>query len=362
MSVLGRDALELQLERFFTVWCWSWDFGREENLLDYVGKPSTLGKMYYTNFDSLGLPIHPQAESLRPILDELNEKLPPGFSPVFLTSCYLLSQKPTPSAYEISLLRHLMNIAKTKIPVDSSTNMRESNKSERELTVQTAVSLTPSGTAAENDPTSKKFIGMPVFNLNKDVGKWLWQNYLPKGTTFPSFSLKSRLDGDVTEDKRPDTGSDEKGDVPKHKGSRADTTTQSEPTGLEPNLGSSPIDDLALLDALSTECALPSGKISPTSPSSPDFLVANHIPPSEVKDRIQDSQAPKVSTATNPKVETAEFCEDRTEAEPFDKLSNAAAEAVSFSEFLAYLDDSSNPLTRHFSKVKYQTVSGFQIV
>lgn len=26
LSVLGQEALELQLERFFTVWAWTWDF------------------------------------------------------------------------------------------------------------------------------------------------------------------------------------------------------------------------------------------------------------------------------------------------------------------------------------------------
>lgn len=38
MSLLGKEALELQLERFFTVWCWSWDLLKKESLHEYFGQ------------------------------------------------------------------------------------------------------------------------------------------------------------------------------------------------------------------------------------------------------------------------------------------------------------------------------------
>ena len=37
MANLGQEALELQLERFFTVWAWSWDFGEGIELADTLG-------------------------------------------------------------------------------------------------------------------------------------------------------------------------------------------------------------------------------------------------------------------------------------------------------------------------------------
>lgn len=33
----GKEALELQLERFFTVWAWSWDLEGQTNFREYFG-------------------------------------------------------------------------------------------------------------------------------------------------------------------------------------------------------------------------------------------------------------------------------------------------------------------------------------
>lgn len=38
MAARGKEALELQLERFFTVWAWSWDLETRTSFSDYLGK------------------------------------------------------------------------------------------------------------------------------------------------------------------------------------------------------------------------------------------------------------------------------------------------------------------------------------
>ena len=37
MTNLGQQALELQLERFFTVWAWKWDY-EDDNFGTHLGK------------------------------------------------------------------------------------------------------------------------------------------------------------------------------------------------------------------------------------------------------------------------------------------------------------------------------------
>ncbi|KAJ8495807.1 hypothetical protein ONZ45_g12690 [Pleurotus djamor] len=58
LSNLGREAMELQLERFWTVWAWSWDL---ESGYDF-------GK-------HLGIPLHPLFRHLKPILDDIPDTI-----------------------------------------------------------------------------------------------------------------------------------------------------------------------------------------------------------------------------------------------------------------------------------------------
>lgn len=38
MANLGQQALELQLERFFTVWAWMWDVEDDVDFGEHLGK------------------------------------------------------------------------------------------------------------------------------------------------------------------------------------------------------------------------------------------------------------------------------------------------------------------------------------
>lgn len=39
LSALGKEALELQLERFFSVWAWSWNLEDDHEFGPHLGVP-----------------------------------------------------------------------------------------------------------------------------------------------------------------------------------------------------------------------------------------------------------------------------------------------------------------------------------
>ena len=59
LDALGQQALELQLERFFTVWAWKWD----------IESPTSLQEHF-------GMRVHPKAKALAPLVEGFETKLP----------------------------------------------------------------------------------------------------------------------------------------------------------------------------------------------------------------------------------------------------------------------------------------------
>lgn len=73
LSTLGQQALELQLERFFTVWAWKWDIEQ------------------HTHFSvDLGAPLHPLSPCLVPIVDEYASTLPDSTLAFVLAPPYIV--------------------------------------------------------------------------------------------------------------------------------------------------------------------------------------------------------------------------------------------------------------------------------
>ncbi|KAI9458128.1 hypothetical protein BJY52DRAFT_1269847 [Lactarius psammicola] len=75
LKTLGQQALELQLERFFTVWAWKWDIQEE----------SEFG-------NCLGVPLHPLRNSIGPALDDFVLDNPPlkGCAPFILSHPHMI--------------------------------------------------------------------------------------------------------------------------------------------------------------------------------------------------------------------------------------------------------------------------------
>lgn len=92
LSKLGQQALELQVEQFFTVWAWKWDTDEENEFVSHLGPP-----------------LHPLTRSLTPILDDFTSRL------TFDTTTFALipphtvpSTKLMHSNYSSNLPRHIM--------------------------------------------------------------------------------------------------------------------------------------------------------------------------------------------------------------------------------------------------------------
>ncbi|KAI6112692.1 hypothetical protein F5141DRAFT_1272421 [Pisolithus sp. B1] len=91
----GQQALELQLERFFTIWAWSWDLEADCNLsLD------------------LGPPLHPIYPSILPAIDTFSSHLPEGLEAIVLIPDHVApSSRYRSLRYPTALARHLMSLS-----------------------------------------------------------------------------------------------------------------------------------------------------------------------------------------------------------------------------------------------------------
>ncbi|EGN96655.1 hypothetical protein SERLA73DRAFT_75532 [Serpula lacrymans var. lacrymans S7.3] len=157
LSSLGQEALELQLERFFTMWAWSWNL--EEG---------------YDLSTDLGLPLHPLHRSFLPLVDTFSSQLPDHIVPLILCPPYLApSSRFTHSNFPEALSRHLLSLVPPLPP---------------KSIIDTGSEALPPGDAGhvpaanlQKNPhreayTSSAFLGMPSvnLNLNMDVRKWSW--------------------------------------------------------------------------------------------------------------------------------------------------------------------------------------------
>ncbi|KAF8659844.1 hypothetical protein AX16_001729 [Volvariella volvacea WC 439] len=157
LETLGQQALELQLERFWTVWAWSWNL--EEGL----------------NFeDLLGPPLHPFYTSLSPLVDDYTSQLGQGVSAILIhpphsipSTAYLHAQYPP------SLAEYLISLVPPKplTPPRPSTTKEGPTKSPN--------GSDSGGKSATSDGSSNTFFGIPPVNL--DVRKWGWSGYLTFG-------------------------------------------------------------------------------------------------------------------------------------------------------------------------------------
>ncbi|KAK0467105.1 uncharacterized protein EV420DRAFT_1507205 [Desarmillaria tabescens] len=150
LSALGQQALELQLERFFTPWAWAWNLDCDRGFGDH-----------------LGIPLHPQYRSLVPLLDDFASLIPTTASSIIVTPSHVIpSASFVKARYPSSFPEHLMCLIppppppSPQLPPDSPVKKRPPDP--------------------EADTRSSSFLGMPTgnLNMNMDVRKWGWPGYL----------------------------------------------------------------------------------------------------------------------------------------------------------------------------------------
>ncbi|KAF7309999.1 hypothetical protein MIND_00372700 [Mycena indigotica] len=151
LSTLGQEALEVQLERFFTVWAWSW------NLED----GAEFG-------EHLGPPLHAKHSILSQSIDDFASKLPEEVVAIAVSPPYTIpSSKYTSLGFSSALPNFLQFLVpppevlpspQPLIPLDDGT-------------VKGTKPLPPTP-----DDDGKSFLGM-----NMDMPKWGWPGYLTFG-------------------------------------------------------------------------------------------------------------------------------------------------------------------------------------
>ncbi|KAL0065153.1 hypothetical protein AAF712_007823 [Marasmius tenuissimus] len=166
----GRTALELQLERFFTVWAWSWDI---ETGFEFG--------------DHLGVPLHPTHALITPLLDQLSSTIPDSLAPIFATSTHIIpSKRYLNGRLPISLSRHIISLVPP--PPEPSEKGPTTNS---ESTTRHKKPPDPEGTKEntskhQSNPSVNSFMGIPTGNLNMNVNvKWSWPGYLTFGKSNP---------------------------------------------------------------------------------------------------------------------------------------------------------------------------------
>ncbi|KAK0189008.1 hypothetical protein F5146DRAFT_1057555 [Armillaria mellea] len=149
LLVHGQQGLELQLERFFTPWAWSWDLECDRGFGDHFG-----------------IPLHPQYRTLVPLLDEFASQIPITASSIIVTPSHVIPSASFVKAhYPSSFPARLMCLVPPPPPPSP------------QLPPGSPVKKRPPDPDAGTQPSS--FLGMPMnMNMNMDVRKWGWPGYL----------------------------------------------------------------------------------------------------------------------------------------------------------------------------------------
>ncbi|KAI0350698.1 hypothetical protein OH77DRAFT_1488693 [Trametes cingulata] len=183
LSTLGQQALELQLERFFTVWAWKWDIDDE-------------------SFGAhLGIPLHPLHDKLTPLLESFISTLPQELLTFALIPPYVIP--PRSPRYPAALVRHVLS----RIPPPQPPIARKDSSGPITPPATVVASSQASNTApstsgkeesggAGSSALVTNLLSMPTvpaMNLGLDMKalKWNWPGYLTfgkSGTTSKSSS------------------------------------------------------------------------------------------------------------------------------------------------------------------------------
>lgn len=148
----GQQALELQIERFFTVWAWNWDIEQDADFGAH-----------------LGMPLHPMSKILVPLFDESASQIPSlnDTAPFILVPPYIIpSTSFTKYEHPLTLPLYLLTRIPPPLP-PSPTPPKE-----------TPISTVPDN-SDKSRPTSVS--GFLSLGQTMDVRKWTWPGYLTFG-------------------------------------------------------------------------------------------------------------------------------------------------------------------------------------
>ncbi|EIN06014.1 hypothetical protein PUNSTDRAFT_73646 [Punctularia strigosozonata HHB-11173 SS5] len=171
LDTLGQEALALQLERFFTVWAWSWDV---EAAVDFA--------------DHLGIRLHPYHREVSPKLEILAETLPDNYAPCLLLPPYIIpSTRYIDHAYPIALPRHLMHRLAAITQRSTARGPTEDHEQQLDDNGLSGSSPPPLSSARTEMAApaagggGRGMLSIPTIGIGMDaidVRKWSWPGYL----------------------------------------------------------------------------------------------------------------------------------------------------------------------------------------
>lgn len=267
LSTLGQQALELQLERFFTVWAWKWDVEQ------------------HTNFSvDLGAPLHPLTPYLVPIVDDYASTLPDTMLVFVLAPPHIIPSTAFSSRrFPSSIIHHVVLrippreeprppqspelpddkvVAKDLVPVSTSLTARGLDPTTVALLTQKSV----------ESATANTFMAMANVTRAMDPRqlKWGWPGYLSFGkgaqaklADDPQLSAVPQLSPPATTGGASPDGSEDKS----HEAYRG---VPDGPKSLE-------VDRESLQEALSDNQSIASGQRMSPSPSSTPARASVHL-------------------------------------------------------------------------------------
>ncbi|KAJ3806670.1 hypothetical protein EV368DRAFT_49641 [Lentinula lateritia] len=167
LSTLGQQALELQLERFFTVWAWSWNI---EDGLEFGQR--------------LGTPLHPMYRRMLPLLDTLSNDIPDTIIPIVVTSTHAMPSTRFSDAHLPAILcKHLLSLvpsaSENLSPLPSTSTTHDATMRPKRPPDSHLHPVDGEEHTSTDDAFRSTFMGMGLPNM--DVGKWGWLNFGKNG-------------------------------------------------------------------------------------------------------------------------------------------------------------------------------------
>ncbi|KAF9221343.1 hypothetical protein BS17DRAFT_785228 [Gyrodon lividus] len=295
LSSLGQQALELQLERFFTVWAWSWD----------------LEKGFSFSVD-LGLPLHPLYQTILPVIDTFSLQIPEGIATLVLTHNYVApSNRYRSIKYPTALARHLM----TLLPPTPDTASTSVSIIKPEKLVATS---NEDDNCRRTPPNAEGHASNGFLGVSMDVRKWGWPTFGKSPSSSPKQKLAAQVDKNVV------------------------LNTASEGSEAQ-------VDQSALMDAISSDNSFNLPAEKQVAPARDDQ--EHEKPPHQQDPQTPDADTPRPSRVPSPVPTPSENSTSSSSQPAVDAETSSGCEKLQLTSTFVFLASNHEPLATSRRKV-----------
>ncbi|KAJ7066364.1 hypothetical protein C8F01DRAFT_1346646 [Mycena amicta] len=159
LTTLGQEALEVQLERFFTVWAWSWNLEDGPEFGEHLGPP-----------------LHPMQSSLVQSMDEFSSNLPEEVVAIAVSPPFTIpSTRYTSMAFPSALPLFLQFLVPPPEEIPTVPTSIDDNTVKGAKAPPLPLPDIPPRSPTKHEDDAKSFLG------KMDMPKWNWPGYLTFG-------------------------------------------------------------------------------------------------------------------------------------------------------------------------------------